>query len=212
VAVVDGELPKAVEQIQEAVGLLEALGSTDDVAYLLMRRALAQERIGDREGAHSSLVRAHDLAEQRGSNSILAMTEFAMGQQKYEATGGAEGREFIVAAIKRAETAPNVAPQALASMYCSLAGLEGMEGIEDQLDIAHGHLARAWELALESHDMPVVALVGVKIAELTLASGEPGLAARLLGASDSVRGAPDRSDPDAAALIASTDGSAWRDG
>ena len=48
--------------------------------------------------------------------------------------------------------------------------------------------------------MPVVALAGVKIAELALAQGEPALAGRLLGASDSVRGTPDRSDPDAAAL------------
>ncbi len=199
VAILDGELEVAIAHFGEAIDMLSELGSPDDVAYLLMRRALVRYRADDREGAAADLKRAHDLAEQRGSSSILAMTEFAMGQQLWEDSGPEEGRAFISAAIQRAERAPNVAPQALASMYCALAGIETSA---HRLDDAVTHLTKAWKLALDSRDMPVVAITGVKIAELAAAEGEPALAARLLGASDSVRGAPDLSDPDAPALLA----------
>jgi hypothetical protein len=63
-------------------------------------------------------------------------------------------------------------------------------------------MTTAWELAVSSQDMPIVALTGLKLAELVLGSGKPLLAMRLLGASDAVRGTPDLSDPDAAAIIA----------
>jgi hypothetical protein len=53
------------------------------------------------------------------------------------------------------------------------------------------------------HDTPIVALVGVRLAELTRQSGDAALAVRLLGAADVVRGTPDRSDPDVAKPLAS---------
>lgn len=43
VAVLDGKLASAVEQYGEAVELLEELGSADDVAYQLLRSAMALE-------------------------------------------------------------------------------------------------------------------------------------------------------------------------
>jgi hypothetical protein len=49
--------------------------------------------------------------------------------------------------------------------------------------------------------MPVVALCGLTLASLVLADGQAETAARLLGASDSVRGAPDLSDPEAQELM-----------
>jgi hypothetical protein len=44
--------------------------------------------------------------------------------------------------------------------------------------------------------MPVVATVGVAVARLCLARGDAGAAAELLGAADTLRGAPDPHDPD----------------
>jgi predicted ATPase/DNA-binding SARP family transcriptional activator len=208
VAVLDGELALAVEEFGEAVGLLEELGSADDVSYLLLRSALALERHGEHERAGAALQRARELALDRGAFSILLMADFAIAQQLAQDGDTAAGREFTLEAIERATNGQSVAPQALASMYCALADLE--QGL-DQMPEAHEHAALAWELALGSHDMPIVAMVGVKLAELVLASGEPALALRLLGAADSVRGAPDLSDPRAAALVAAA-GAAVGDG
>ena len=198
VAVLDGELPAAVEQYQEAVKLLEELGSVDDVSYLLLRSALALERHGQHEQARVLLYRARELAVDRGAYSILLMTDFAIAQQLAADGDTVAARDFTLEAIERAKTVQSVAPQALASMYCALAGLEQGFG---EITEAFEHVAVAFELALGSHDMPVVAITGVKLAELVLGSGEPALAIRLLGASDSIRGAPDRSDPHAANVI-----------
>jgi predicted ATPase/DNA-binding SARP family transcriptional activator len=199
VAVMDGKLPAALEQFAEAIEHLEDLGSADDIAYLLIRQSQALERSGDRTGSRAALRRSHDLADQRGSASILAMTEFAMSQQLEDFDTPEQVRAFLQAAVDRAERAPNMAPQAMASMYCMLSGIEREAG---DLDVAHGYAQKAWHLALTANDMPVVAFSGLTLARLVFAQGDPETAARLLGASDSVRGAPDLSDPDAQALIA----------
>ncbi|HEX4016404.1 MAG TPA: BTAD domain-containing putative transcriptional regulator [Frankiaceae bacterium] len=198
VAVLDGDLDSAVEQYAEAVQLLEELGSVDDVSYLLLRSAMALDRHGRHEQARVELYRAREMALDRGAFSILLMTDFAIAQQLAQDGDVIGGRDFTLEAIERAKTVQNVAPQALASMYCALADLEQiLESVEEAFE----HVATAWELALGSHDMPVVALAGVKLAELVLASGQPAVALRLLGATDSIRGAPDLSDPRAAKLI-----------
>lgn len=198
VAVLDGKLASAVEQYGEAVELLEELGSADDVAYQLLRSAMALERHGEHEQASAALRRARELALDRGAFCILLMTDFAIAQQLAQDGDSTAGREFTFDAIERAKTVQNVAPRALASMYCALADLE--QGL-DEIEEAFEHVAMAWELAVGSHDMPIVALVGVKLAELVLASAHPILALRLLGATDSIRGAPDLSDPRAGNLI-----------
>ncbi len=198
VAVLDGELASAVEQYQEAVELLEELGSADDVSYLLLRSGMALDRHGDQVRARQAMQRARELALDRGAFSILLMTDFAIAQQLAQDGDTVAARDFTLEAIERARTVHNVAPQALASMYCALADLEQSL---DSVDEAFEHLALAWELGLASHDMPVVALIGVKLAELILASGQPLLALRLLGASDSVRGARDLSEPRTPKLV-----------
>ncbi len=199
VAVLDGDLGSAVEQYDEAVELLEKLGSADDVSYLLLRGAMALERHGEPERARAYLAHARSLASERGAFSIQLMTDFAFAHQLTADGDHHAARAVVLDGIERARNAANVAPQALASMYFALAELDRQLGNTAE---AYEHLAIAWERACESHDMPIVAITGVKLAELVLASGEPLLAARLLGASDAIRGAPDLSDPDAKALIA----------
>jgi predicted ATPase/DNA-binding SARP family transcriptional activator len=197
-AVTDGELATALEQYAEAVELLEDLGSTDDVAYLLMRQSQALERSGDRPAAHAALQRAYELAEQGGSASILAMAEFAVSLELGSGDEPEKAREFLISALQRAENVAHMAPQATASMYCALSRIQRQAG---ELEAARESAASAWQVAKTSHDMPVVAFSGTTLAAIVLAGGEPETAARLLGAADSVRGTPDRSDPEALALI-----------
>jgi predicted ATPase/DNA-binding SARP family transcriptional activator len=199
VAVLDGDLGSAVDQYDEAVDILEELGSADDVSYLLLRGAMALERHGEPERARSYLSRARALAGERGTFSIQMMTEFALAHQLAADGDPAAARTLVIEGIERARNTANVAPQALASMYCALADLDRKLGDSGR---ARENLAIAWDRATDSHDMPIVAIVGGKLAELVLASDDPLLAIRLLGASDAIRGAPDLSDPDAVALIA----------
>jgi predicted ATPase/DNA-binding SARP family transcriptional activator/tetratricopeptide (TPR) repeat protein len=194
VAVLEGHLEAAIAQYNEAVELLEQLGSADDVSYLLLRGAMALERHGEHERARAYLARARRLAAERGAFSIQLMTDFAFAHQLADDGDQPGARAVVLDGIARAESVANVAPQALASMYLALADLEHDLGSPTA---AYEHLAVAWERGLASHDMPVVAIIGAKLAEFVVAS-EPLLAMRLLGAADAIRGAPDISDPDAA--------------
>jgi predicted ATPase/DNA-binding SARP family transcriptional activator/tetratricopeptide (TPR) repeat protein len=199
-AMLDGDLGSAIERYDEAIDILQELGSADDISYLLLRGAMALERHGESERARAYLSRSRNLAAERGTLSVQLMTALALSHQLLADGDPQAARAVAVEALERAQDSANVAPQALASMYCALADLDHQLGSPD---LARAHLATAWEQAMESNDMPIVAVVGAKLAERVLASGDALLAIRLLGASDSIRGAPDLSDPDAAGVIAS---------
>jgi hypothetical protein len=61
---------------------------------------------------------------------------------------------------------------------------------------ARDALAEARKEAVDSSDMPVVAMVAVGFAALALAEGDLPAAADLLGSADAIRGNPDSTDPD----------------
>jgi hypothetical protein len=60
---------------------------------------------------------------------------------------------------------------------------------------AAADLSRAYQTALGTHDMPILATVGVAVAALALARAEPVEAATVLGAAARVRGADDPTEP-----------------
>ncbi|ONI86785.1 hypothetical protein ALI22I_24615 [Saccharothrix sp. ALI-22-I] len=61
-------------------------------------------------------------------------------------------------------------------------------------------LAEAAEHAMRSKDMPVLAKVGVALAALHAHHGNPMHAAKVLGAAEQLRGAPDARNPEVARL------------
>jgi ATP/maltotriose-dependent transcriptional regulator MalT len=61
-------------------------------------------------------------------------------------------------------------------------------------------LREAVSLGRASSDMPVLAEVAKVVAELQIATGDLGGAARTLGIADRLRGSPDPTDPDVRAL------------
>ena len=68
------------------------------------------------------------------------------------------------------------------------------------LDRARAHHAAACQAAAEAGYVPMLAKVLVGVADLALRRGQDEQAARLLAASDGVRGLPDRSRPDEARI------------
>jgi hypothetical protein len=68
------------------------------------------------------------------------------------------------------------------------------------LDQARAHHAAACAAAAEAGYVPMIAKVLVGVADLALRRGQDEQAARLLAASDAVRGLPDRSRPDQARI------------
>jgi hypothetical protein len=68
------------------------------------------------------------------------------------------------------------------------------------LDQARAHHAAAYQAAAAAGYLPMLAKVLVGVADLALRRGQDEQAARLLAASDAVRGLPDRSRPDEARI------------
>ena len=72
--------------------------------------------------------------------------------------------------------------------------------LADDLGESRTHRAAACEAAAEAGYAPLLAQVLVGVADLALRRGQDEQAARLLAASDGVRGLPDRSHPDEARI------------
>jgi hypothetical protein len=62
---------------------------------------------------------------------------------------------------------------------------------DDELETAREFARESFASAVGTHDMPIVAAVGVTLAQLTAAAGDPAEAAVMLGAAARVRGADD---------------------
>jgi hypothetical protein len=75
-----------------------------------------------------------------------------------------------------------------------------------RLDAGREQLGEAYQRAIETKDMPIVAMVGVAVAMLALASGQPDDAAEILGAAASLRGAEDSTEPDIVRMDAALGG------
>lgn len=82
-----------------------------------------------------------------------------------------------------------------------LTGLGHLAVAAGDLAAARRHLDKGLALAGDAPDMPLVAVVGVGMARLTLGHGAASLAAQVLGATHALRGAPDAFNPDVLRLV-----------
>src|SRR5262245_51994474 len=82
-----------------------------------------------------------------------------------------------------------------------LSGMGHLAAARDDLAAAHEHLGKALAMAAEAPDMPLMAIVAVGVARLTLQHGAARSAAQVLGAAHTLRGAPDAFNPDVVRLV-----------
>ncbi len=71
-----------------------------------------------------------------------------------------------------------------------------LEGAGPERDRVRAVLAEAVDLALGTHDMPIVAMVAVAVARWRLQEGDTAGAARVLGTAANLRGAEDPTEPE----------------
>lgn len=187
-----GDFGQAVRWQREAVGLVREVGIREDVPQLEVKLAHQLWLAGDRAEARRTLKQARRTAEEVGLPEVLAGVEYGYATMALQDGAIAEARERM-ARTAEAIDRPSSAPQ-FRAMSRSTRGL--IEAAAGDLAAARAFHAAALEIAVESDDSPVIALVLVGIADLALREGDPARAARLLGAADGVRGSGDRSVPD----------------
>jgi hypothetical protein len=194
----EGELDDARRSLETARGLFAELNEGNDQMLLLLRLADVRARAGDLEGA----------------------LELCEASRRQAAPGGEQAAISLAAAARlEARADPARIPALRAELAAALAGLKGggapgrthgralMLGAMGALalaagdeDAAHEHLAGAYGAAVESHDVPILAGVGVAVAAALAQAGRPAEAAEALGAAARLRGAEDATSLEVADL------------
>jgi predicted ATPase len=197
-----GELLEAEAAYQEALDLMAQMRSREDEAFLLVQLGGVAMRRGDTAKARRLIERAWESAEVSGSplESVFTLSMLA----ELELQGGE---------VERARSLHGEATRRMAAITANNPvhghGQAIVLGMAARLAFVDGDLERAASLgreayaaAVSTNDLPIVAAVGVLLADIAAECGGSALAAEILGASARLRGADDATSPDIARLSA----------
>ena len=188
-----GEFAAACEYYEQAVAVVTEVGATEDVIRMRTRLAVLYWLMGDQDASAAAIAEAERSAE--GVTWPYALVELALAKAELARWDGnaREARHQLgVATSLMGDDAEQANIRA---------GIHDVLGyLADDLKQARTHRVAAWQAASEAGLAPVIAQVLVGFADLALRYDQYEQAARLLAASVSVRGRPDRSHPDAARI------------
>jgi DNA-binding SARP family transcriptional activator len=186
---VRGELAAACERYDQAVAVLIETGAVEDVIQIRSRQAQLYWLLDDKDSSAAAMAEAQRYADR--VNWPDALSELALARAELARwDGNAEEvrRQLgLVAAVLGDEAEQAHVRAVTHDLLGYLAG---------DLVQARAHHAAACEAAVETGYPPLIARVLVGVADLALRRGQDEQAARLIAASDGVRGLPDRSHPD----------------
>jgi predicted ATPase len=190
---VRGDLAGACQHYEQAVGVLIETGAVEDVIQIRSRQAQLYWLLGDEDSSAAAMAEAQRYAERAAWPS--ALVELALSQAELARWAGQaeEARrqlDVVATLLRDSADQPDIR-----AVTRDLLGYLAGDFIE-----ARAHRSAACQAAAEAGYVPLTAKVLVGVADLALRRGQDEQAVRLLAASDSVRGLPDRSNPDAARI------------
>jgi ATP/maltotriose-dependent transcriptional regulator MalT len=198
----DGDLDGALAELTRARDLSAEFGRLDfdDALFISIQIADVHARRGDMTAARAAISDARRVVDNIRRPEWVAVVEAL--------TSGFERIAGDLPAARRAQqTADQVASEMLAGFFANGHGGAIVHGAGAMLDLAEGdltgaatRLATAHEAAMESHDLPLLALIGVGVASLACADGAFEDAATMLGAAARLRGADDPTGSDIIAV------------
>ncbi|HKA50903.1 MAG TPA: BTAD domain-containing putative transcriptional regulator [Candidatus Dormibacteraeota bacterium] len=188
-----GEFPRACERYEEAIAALTELGAIEDVVGLRARQAQLYWLLGDERSSTTAITEAERYEHRIGLPDVLADLALSKAQ------------------LARWRGEPDEAYEHLAAVRTILGSAEMHGGFRARTQDQYGYLAgdlgrarvhrtEAFQAARDAMYLPLIAEVLVGVADLALRQGECEQAARLLAASESVRGTADRTLPDASRI------------
>ncbi|MEW9553946.1 BTAD domain-containing putative transcriptional regulator [Nonomuraea sp. NPDC050783] len=187
-----GEPARACEHYEEAIVALSEVGSTEDVVGMRAQQAQLYWLLGDERASAAALAEAQRCAS--GITWPDALVELRLAQAQLARWRGEpdRARRYLAEVLEGPDVAAAVRAHAM-NLYAYLA---------EDAEQARAYLAEGFRVvaaAVYTHP-PSVADLLVGIADLALRQGRHERAARLLAASDVVRGTPNRSQPDFARI------------
>jgi predicted ATPase/DNA-binding SARP family transcriptional activator len=190
---VRGEFAGACEYYEQAIAVVTEVGAIEDVIRLRSRQAQLYWLLGDEDSSAAAMAEVQRYAERVAWPSALAELALAKAElARWSGDTGQAYRQLGVATTMLGDEAERANIRAVAhDLLGYLAG---------SLDEAREHRVAAFQAASEAGHAPLIAQVIIGIADLALRGERYEQAARLLAASASVRGLPDRSQPDVARI------------
>ncbi len=188
-----GEFAAACEYYEQAIAVVTEVGAIEDVIRMRSRQAQLYWLLGDEDSSAAAIAEAQRCAERVTWPDALA--ELALSKAELARWGGNAEQAYQqlgVAATKLGDEAERADIRAVTH---DLLGY-----LADDLSEARAHRAAACQAAAEAGHAPLIAQVLVGVADLALRRDQYEQATRLLAASVSVRGLPDRSHPDVARI------------
>ncbi|NUT35489.1 MAG: AfsR/SARP family transcriptional regulator [Hamadaea sp.] len=190
-----GEFARACELYEEGIAAVAEVGSTEEVVGLRTKQAQLYWMLGDDQAAAAAMAQAERYADGITWPDTLAELALAKTQLAFWRGQPDEARKQLAAVRER----PGGQGGGI-----SIATQNLLAYLTDDLDQARAHRDAAFRAALQLGYPPMIAQVLIGLADLALRRGDDEGAVRLLAAADDVRGVPDRSQPDAARILAET--------
>ncbi|MGV9674935.1 BTAD domain-containing putative transcriptional regulator [Nocardia sp. NPDC003482] len=185
-----GEFARAATSLEQAVAVVTEIGAIEDVFLMRARQAQLYWLLGDERASAAAMAEADRFASRSAWANALA--ELALTKAEWARWRGdtAEARRQLDAAT--AALGDDARQLYVVAVRHTLLGY-----LAETVAEAREHRAAAFRAADETGYGPLVAQVLVGVADLALRLDRPELAARLLGASETARGLPERFIPDA---------------
>jgi len=192
-----GDLATAEADYLEALQLTTELGAREDQVMMRLRLVDVFRRGGrDREAREQLDLIDSTLVDGRFGSfenmfTQLLHADLALSEGRIE-----DARRLQRAALGRVDTLPDGLPTRGHGIAVSSALAAKIDVQTGDLAAARRQLAVGYAAGVESRDMPILAIVGVSLARLALATGRLVDAARILGACAQLRGADDATNLD----------------
>jgi hypothetical protein len=188
-----GEFAGACAYYEQAIAVVTEVGAIEDVVGFRSRQAQLYWLAGNETASGAAMAEAQRYAERVAWPNALA--ELALSRAdlaRWRGDAEEARRQLRVATATLGDDAERANIRA---------GIQDLLGyLAEDLDAARDHRRAAFQAASEAGHPLVIAQMLVGIADLALREQQYEQAARLLAASATVRGLPDRSQPDVARI------------
>lgn len=186
-----GEFDRACRHYEEAAETVTEVGAIEDVLRIRTQQAQTYWLSGDEVSSASAMAEAQRYADRIVWPDALAQLALAKAElARWQGDRGEALRQ-----LTRARAVLGDSEKYIKGVTQDLLGY-----LAEDLDEAREHRIAAFRAVSELGNAPLIARVLVGIADLALRQEQYEQAARLLAAGRSVRGLPDRSQPDVARI------------
>lgn len=198
----DANYAEALATWEEAIPLLQELGAAEDSEFSQMQ--VMGLRVATAEGdavdeLRQELIAVLADARRDGNRRFEIITQMGLGHVEHVAGNDEAAIEHLETVLESLDHVSSFGGGQMEAML--RAGLAMSRASVGDLEGARSEVALAAGLAVRTRDMPVVSQVACASAVLAHLDGDDERAARVVGASEAIRGRADRMSPDVNRLV-----------